>query len=57
MFHIKKSRVKWNSDDLGLTLGTPLHELEIGRAKPSRGDQVDTQAFFGSQKDLHSQMH
>lgn len=45
------------SDDLGiLTFRTPLHELEPEYAKPSRGNRVNTQAFFGSWQDVDSQV-
>lgn len=30
------------SDDLGITFRTPLHELETEYAKPSRDDRVNT---------------
>lgn len=30
------------SDDLGITFRTPLHELETEYAKLSRGDRVNT---------------
>lgn len=36
------------SDGLGISLRTPFHELETEHAKPSKGDRVNTGAFFGS---------